>query len=431
MPVLKDSMLYGTTLFGGTHNKGTIYRINTDASEYRTIYNFSNSNDGSVPIGSMLVDDTLLYGMASSQGSGFESTIFCIDPDGNNYSVLKQLADSEGYTPYGSLIQWEDTLFGMAAYGGDMSTFTNGCGTIFRIQKDGSNFEVINTFTGSESDGREPHGSLYLSGGILYGMTLWGGSEGLGTIFRINTDGSDFNLIHNFTGNTDDGSYPHASLCGSGNTLYGTTREGGAHYDGTIFSMEKDGNNFRVLHSFSGGQQGRFPFCTLTQNNHMLYGTTFYGGEYDKGTIFQIDTSGGNFTILHSFEDSNGQNPVSSLLLNDSKLYGVAPPGASIAGGILFAFDLTVPDIVPGISEEDDLSIYPNPVSGICHIDLNGPATSQLFIRIYNMKGKLVFEKSHPKTTSCSIDISGLSSGIYILKVTSEQLTYLGRILKE
>ena len=108
-------------------------------------------------------------------------------------------------------------------------------GTVFKLNTDGSGFTTLHNFTGG-SDGAFPEGSLILSGSTLYGTTLSRGVSGYGTVFSLNTDGSGFMTLHAFTGGTD-GSGPQAKLILSGNTLYGTASRGGLSGNGTVFSI--------------------------------------------------------------------------------------------------------------------------------------------------------------------------------------------------
>jgi uncharacterized repeat protein (TIGR03803 family) len=90
--------------------------------------------------------------------------------------------------------------------------------------------------SGTNSDGGFPS-SLTLSGNTLYGTTSWGGTGGQGTLFALNTDGTGFTNLYNFTGG-DDGAQPNSRLLLSGNTLYGTAGGlGGSLGHGTVFSI--------------------------------------------------------------------------------------------------------------------------------------------------------------------------------------------------
>src|SRR5207253_1763901 len=74
---------------------------------------------------------------------------------------------------------------------------------------------------------------------------------------------ADYQVIHNFTGPTTDGSTPYGSLIQSGSGLYGMTSLGGGSNNGTVFQVETDGSDFQVLHTFTGGSDGKWPFDSL------------------------------------------------------------------------------------------------------------------------------------------------------------------------
>jgi uncharacterized repeat protein (TIGR03803 family) len=149
------------------------------------------------------------------------------------------------------------------------------------------------TFTGG-NDGASPNGGLILSGNTLYGTTLDGGTNGFGTLFAINADGTGFTTLYTFTGGND-GASPNGGLILSGNTLYGTARERGASgYHGTVFSVNTDGTEFMNLYSFTGGSDGADPMAGsgLILSNNVLYGTTMFGGTNNAGTLFNLALPG-------------------------------------------------------------------------------------------------------------------------------------------
>ena len=109
-------------------------------------------------------------------------------------------------------------------------------------------FTVLHSFTATSgpgpqytnSDGAGPEAGLLLSGNVLYGTAQNGGSAGYGTIFKVNTDGTGFTNLYNFSGGSDGGD-PAGYLIISANTLYGTTEDGGSPFGGTVFKLNADG----------------------------------------------------------------------------------------------------------------------------------------------------------------------------------------------
>jgi uncharacterized repeat protein (TIGR03803 family) len=130
-------------------------------------------------------------------------------------------------------------------------------------------FRTLHNFTGT--DGASPQGGLVLGGNTLYGVATVGGTESNGVVFAVNTDGTDFTVLHNFTplsnSTNGDGAGPVAiaSAGGAGglnprfsqrlvlsdNTLYGTAPRGGEWGNGTVFAVNTDGTGFQTLHSFT------------------------------------------------------------------------------------------------------------------------------------------------------------------------------------
>ena len=169
-------------------------------------------------------------------------------------------------------------------------------------------------------------GSLVLSGSTLYGTTSSAQAGANGTIFSVNTDGSGFQTLFSFGGTNGD--WPQGGLLLSGSTLFGTTSYGGTYSyggdagDGTIFSIATNGSGFKSLFSFTGEGQP-LPNGSLTLSGSTLYGTTEYGGAGQTGTIFSINANGSGFQNLLAFSGTNGENPqFSSLTLAGSTMYG-------------------------------------------------------------------------------------------------------------
>ena len=129
-----------------------------------------------------------------------------------------------------------------------------------------------------------------LSNGVLYGTTYHGGTNGQGTVFKINTDRSGFTVLHNFAGTNGAGA---GDLLLSGGTLYGTAVVGGSSNQGSIFKMDTAGNNFKVLYNFTGGSDGANPNTSLVLAGNTLYGTTENGGLSGHGTVFSLALSSG------------------------------------------------------------------------------------------------------------------------------------------
>jgi uncharacterized repeat protein (TIGR03803 family) len=203
-------------------------------------------------------------------------------------------------------------------------------------------YTLLHSFAGPPNDGQYPLGSLTQVGTTLYGMTLRGGSGNIGTIFQISTDGSGYTNLHSFAGYPIDGDAPNGSLTLNGTILYGMTEWGGSAYPaaGTIFQINTDGSGYTNLHSFAGpANDGDQPLGSLTLNGTTLYGMAWDGGSnLYYGTIFRINTDGSGYTTLHSFAGYpiDGAKPVGDVTLVGSNLYGMTSGGGASNTGTIF-----------------------------------------------------------------------------------------------
>jgi uncharacterized repeat protein (TIGR03803 family) len=179
-------------------------------------------------------------------------------------------------------------------------------------------------------------------------MTEDGGTANKGTIFQIGTDGTGFSLLHSFAGGSADGSFPQGSLILSGSTLYGTTANGGSASKGTLFKIDTNGTGFSLVHSFSGGaNDGSNPQDAPILIGSTLYGMTNAGGSVDAGTIYQIATNGTGLSLLHTFTGTAGDGyyPLSSLIQSGPILYGMTSSGPAGSGnGVVFSLSLVTGD---------------------------------------------------------------------------------------
>jgi uncharacterized repeat protein (TIGR03803 family) len=210
-----DGSLYGTTVNGGTHEMGTVFKAIPSQGSY-VIYSF-----GGVP------GDALAPGVPLIQGS-----------DGN--------------------------LYGTTATGGSPSaTCPQGCGTVFRITPSG--VETVLYYFGSNStDGQGPSGALVLANdGNFYGTTAAGGltainafassncklKNGCGTIYKITPAGAE-TVLYSFGSTPADGLAPSGALLqASDGNFYGTTTAGGAANAGTVFKLTLAANSVSPLQS--------------------------------------------------------------------------------------------------------------------------------------------------------------------------------------
>ncbi len=201
------------------------------------------------------------------------------------------------------------------------------------------NFQVIHDFDGV--NGQNAPGHLVYHDGRLYGMTAGDSLDNLGVIFSLLPDGSDFRVIHYFSGRPHDGEWPHGSLGFFNDRLYGLTWAGGCALThcpnfeengcGAAFSLQTDGGNYTILWKFScGGSEdlgAALPNAHFVSDGEKLYSTTQAGGDYGDGTVFSMKPDGTEFTVLHSFNGAvnAGRQPSAGLALDGDVLYGTTP----------------------------------------------------------------------------------------------------------
>ena len=195
-------------------------------------------------------------------------------------------------------------------------------------------------------DGNQPYGTPVAdSSGNLYGTTYYGGANNYGEVYELTKSGSSWSesVLYSFTGpNNNDGAYPFAGLVfDKDGNLYGTTYQGGASSQGTVFELSKSGSTWKetVLHVFSdiSGSDGTNPYSTLIFDAAgSLYGTTLSGGKDGYGLVFQLKPSGKTWTYheIHTFPGANtagGGQPHGGLVLDkNGYLYGTAYYGGVV-----------------------------------------------------------------------------------------------------
>jgi len=335
---ISGSTLFGTNRLGGANDSGTVYSLSINGSTIQTLHSFTSVGGGYQPYGGVTLSGTTLFGTTISGGSANNGAIFSLNSNGSNFQILRSFLSNgiDGSTPFATMTLAGTTLYGTARDGGN-----NGRGTVFSINTDGSGYQTRYAFAANASQGANPTASLTLAGSKLYGTTTAGGTNGIGTVFSLNLDGSGFSLLYSFAGS---GTILPNDLTVSGSTLYGTAYAGGPTSQGYVFSLDSSGSNFQMLHAFSGSD-GANPTGGLTLVGSTLYGTTSSGvASTANGTVFSLATDGSAFTTLRSYggNATNGARPSGDLLLSGGTLYGVTSSGGAVGNGTVFS--QTVPE---------------------------------------------------------------------------------------
>ena len=380
-----DGGYYGTTSSASSVTGGLIYRSSADGSSIKTLYQMSTS-EAYAPLAGLLVgSDGLLYGTTSLGAVGITAnttgTVFSIKTDGTGFTILHRFEpwsvsnvdgnpkNADGAYPETALIEGSDGfLYGVARAGGP-----EGTGTVFKVSRDGTSFKVLHTFGAVTSDanavstfnldGASPLGVLLQGAdGFLYGTTSVGGVNGRGTIFRVGTDGSGFQLQYVFAALPDSGSplanvggaSPLAGLTdGKDGRFYGVASGGGTNGIGTIFAFDPVGRVFSVMHNFEESNGDTPAGAMILGLDTRLYGTTAFGGTTSNGskstlgTIFSIARDGTGFAKLYSFDGAQGANPRGRLLQTSATtLIGVATDAGRCGQGTIYQYSSTGATVV-------------------------------------------------------------------------------------
>ena len=328
-----DGNFYGTTQNGGNTacslGCGTIFKITPSGK--LTAFNFDGTNGNGPIAGLVQAPNGDIYGVTTSGGANDGGTVFKYTPNGA-VTTLYSFDPNTGYAPLGGLVLASDGNFYGTTSGGGPPTGAckpSGCGTIFKITPKGK-YTTLHHFNGIP-DGAMPLATMTQApNGKFYGTaSALGTADDYGTVFTMTPEGK-FTVVHQF--NDTDGAYPFGGLIlGADGNFYGQTDLGGASdYGafGTVYKMTPKGK-VTTLHSFEQ-TDGDNPISNLVQGTDgNFYGTASYGGKHPNfGTIFKI-TSSGKFTTLHNFDSTHGSYPYAGLIqATNGKFYG-----ATYAGG--------------------------------------------------------------------------------------------------
>jgi uncharacterized repeat protein (TIGR03803 family) len=160
-----DLVLFGTNLFGttlyegtGTDPSGTVFSIGTNGSGFLTLHNFNGGdNDGANPTGTLIVLGNTLYGTTQTGGTNNGGTVFALYYNDDNFNVLYDFTEgNDGGVPIGGLVLSNTTLYGTTSKYG-----SNSYGSVFALQVPGLSPTLLNvqiTDGGTLKSGQEAVG---------------------------------------------------------------------------------------------------------------------------------------------------------------------------------------------------------------------------------------------------------------------------------
>jgi uncharacterized repeat protein (TIGR03803 family) len=382
--ILSGDTLYGMTEYGGSYSNGSVYAVKIDGTGFKTLHSFTPLNgSGPSPVNSdgaawvapgnpqppqlgLVLSGTTLYGTACTGGINGSGTVFKVSTDGTGFAVLHYFAGTnDGAYPVAGLVLSGNTLYGTTS-----RDYPGGLGKVFRINTDGTQYEVVVDFDTLQAPGGQfPDACLTISSNTLYGTTFLGGGVGFaGTVFKVNTDGTGFSVLHAFNGLDGNGSSPRGGLLILNNRLYGsTTQSGGPHplNIGTVFAVNTDGTDFKLLRNLTNNffnadgttnYDGLSPEGGLTLLGNKLYGTTSSGNVWNWGTVFEMNLDGTGFQNLHIFSEGmtdtalGGASPSQTMVSDGNMLYGTTLQGGTTGNGTVFSLSLPATTWRPAVS---------------------------------------------------------------------------------
>ncbi len=302
---LVGSTLYGTTSAGADPNCGCgeVFSISTGGTNYKQLYVFRtgipfNPVHGSTPIAGVLVIGSTIYGTTSAGGLHGAGVLYKLSTSGGGFAVLHHFTGKQNGGPQGELMLGKDGFIYGTQFGGGKYNQ----GTVFRISKTGSGFQVLRDFKGVDQiggsiDGANPEGRLAQgSDGTIYGTTSFGGTpSGYGTAWSLKlVNGkwiySQLRRFNSTNTTREDANLPHSGLVlGPGGVLYGSGAGGGHYQSGALYQLTPPTHpntpwGYKTLFSFIGRNiVGDTPYGVLRLSNGYLYGENLSGGHITTG----------------------------------------------------------------------------------------------------------------------------------------------------
>jgi hypothetical protein len=239
-----------------------------------------------------------------------------------HFQILHNFTDmpDDGRYPDGLIRASDGWLYGTTSDGGSYTDVLGVAreGTVFKVKENGSGYTILHSFSGYP----EPHwpiaGVIEASDGFLYGAASASGSYIYGFkpggIYKLNKDGSGFEIVYRFTEVGNDGGFGRL-VEGDDGTLYGTRSSG-------VFKVKKDGTGFGFVYAvgISTWNGGSWLPGLLKGRDGALYGAA-------NSLVFKLDNSRNENSVLHSFQNENVGTPRASLLEgSDGRLYGTTSP---------------------------------------------------------------------------------------------------------
>jgi uncharacterized repeat protein (TIGR03803 family) len=310
--MLSGSSLYGVTSSGGANDLGTVYKIDLSTGALTTVVTFNGSN-GKHPNGGLTASGSYLYGLTFDG-----SSLFRLDPATNVYMIFSSLHGSfAGAAPTAV----EPYLYGTTSVGG-----TNNLGSLYRIDTRDQQFALVTDFGAGK--GNRPHAAPTVPlGDYMYGTTEDGGpGGGNGTVYKYHPPSGVVTTL----------SVPGPIF------LYSPVVE----FAGDLFGTNTGSSLYRV--NLTTGQSTVYPSPVEGLASGVIVADTFLygvsnGGANSNGCVYRFEPWTGLFSIVATFDGTNGKHPNSALFLSGGYLYGTTSEGGTGGKGTVFRLPMPVP----------------------------------------------------------------------------------------
>ena len=305
--------------------------------------------------------------------------IFAVRPNGTDFRIVKTFSSTtDGGNLFHGLSVADGGITGVARNGGQANA-----GTLLQVATSGSNFSVLHHFSGGSSDGAYPYVGSAVVDNVLYGITYLGGANEACVLYSYDRSSGTYSVNHRFT---SPGGKPFGSLTPVGDWLYGMVSDHRSLTDhGRIFRFRPGDNTYEDVHFFGGGPLGGYPYDALIwDGGSYLYGTTLgyypFTGETtplaDQGVVFRLNIDSMLYEVIHDFSlsQTDGAKPNSGMLIGgDGLLYGIAH-GTEAGGGAGYEYG-TLYRLQPDGSSFEVLHTFDSMENGIRPCDASPGST--------------------------------------------------------
>ncbi|WP_083629605.1 MBG domain-containing protein [Tenacibaculum agarivorans] len=326
----------------GINANGVFKVVNETTVSTLVDFTINSTATGSDGKGELLQVGGKLWGVTNAGGVNDKGTIFNVNTNGTGFMKVHDFnATTEGSNPTGFLTFSNGKIWGVLSAEGPGSGSGAGsgsqAGSIFSIDTDGTNFTIVRgfSFTGfTLSELAAPIGGLTEANGKLWGMTSFGGNAFAGGIYSINTDGTEYTEVYLFPSSGSPGQ-PASKLTLTNNKLWGVARSNG----GSVFTIDPltitpSGIGFSQVHRF--GFTGTKSLSGLSIIGNQVFGIWNEGGANSTGVLYRVNDDGTNYTTLYDWPFTGPRLPLSSLTVDGGTLFGTTTNGGTNDFGTIY-----------------------------------------------------------------------------------------------